>query len=275
MKEKEGDASTADEGHITRNGSSSGTAVLLATPPRRPISMAAPSLPKSGGSRPRGSRHASYGQPPRTTSSSRSSSKQRSASASVEDLERSHPPQRTGSIVIKEHPLPARREREGTEGEKTQMEGHRSFMGGMRRISLGGKHKRTQSSAPEPKVKAKARSKERPSTSTPATAVPFVSLIPDRSDDATPRPPSRIARPSIDDGLLPPIELQPPSPPRAPQSLAISHSEPTPSTLGIDTLLNPIPLKASFSTDTSHSTSTSTESGAPVSPTIRKPPASP
>ncbi|TCD70738.1 hypothetical protein EIP91_002114 [Steccherinum ochraceum] len=273
-KEKEGElgASASEDGHVTRNGSPQPGPSLLFGTPRRPTSMAIPNHPKSS-SRCRGSRHASYGQTPRTASSSRSSSKQRSASASVEEFEKNQHSQRGDkSIVIQEHPLPVRRE--GGEAEKAPTEGHRSFMGGMRRISLGSKHKRNQSTVPEPQTKSKprrSRSRERPSTSTAATAV---SMVPDRSDDATPRPPSRLTRPS-GDSLLPPIELQPPSPPRparAPHSLATSVSEPAPSIPGIESLLNPIPLKASSSGDTS----TSSDGGQPVSPTIRaRPPASP
>ncbi|KAH8091812.1 hypothetical protein BXZ70DRAFT_952323 [Cristinia sonorae] len=253
-KDKEKDAGTSGDDHPP---------ALLFGVPRRPTSMAVPNLPRSGDNRPRASRHASYGQRPRTGDSSRSSSKQRSASASVEDLDKGHPPQR---VIIQEHPLPARRDKEASGAEKS--EGHRGFMGGMRRISLAGKHKRAQSNVPEPPLQPIPRAVERPSTSTVATAIPF---FPDRSDDTTPRPPSRVARPSVDD-LLPPIELQPPSPPRprAPHALATSHSEPIPPVLGIEALLNPIPVRATSSIETS------SDSGPPLSPTARaKLPASP
>ncbi|KAJ3486042.1 hypothetical protein NLI96_g4531 [Meripilus lineatus] len=205
---------------------------LLFGAPRRPTSMAISSS-SSSKLRARTPRHASYGQQRSHTPSSRSSSKARSVSASAEDTDSHDGHTRRGRSrrdESKERPdLP------------TDHHGYRGFMGGVRRISLGNKNKRDVSNT---RVSSEHdHHHERQSTSTSHTAVP-PRLIPDRSDDATPRPHSRITRPSIDvgaheddDSLLPPIELQPPSPPRqrAPAALAASFSAPTP----IDSLLSP------------------------------------
>ncbi|KAI0752504.1 hypothetical protein C8Q80DRAFT_1217086 [Daedaleopsis nitida] len=163
--------------------------------PRRPVSMqVSVTNSSSGGSswsaRPPVPRHVSYndGRARRPkTPSSRGSSKQRSASASVEDVHR----MKKSSTATREtedhssdahHPMPP--DRPPTDEEK----GSRRFMGGIRRISLvGSKHKRTKSITADDKEK---RPKQHSSA------------------------PSRIVRSSQDTALLPPIELQPPSPPR-------------------------------------------------------------
>lgn len=83
------------------------------------------------------------------------------------------------------------------EKEKEEREGHRGFMSGVRRISLvsGKKHKRTKSTAT---VADEADKPQSPSSipQTPPLAMAMVMA------------------PSISSQLLPPIELQPPSPPR-------------------------------------------------------------
>ncbi|KAH9971274.1 hypothetical protein BJV74DRAFT_246190 [Russula compacta] len=112
-----------------------------------------------------------------------------------------------------------------SEGKEKEKEGHRGFMSGVRRISLvsGKKHKRTKSTA----TNADADEHQSPS-------IPQI-------------PPSMIAMtPSISSQLLPPIELQPPSPPRDQEldeprkSMASEHSVISTSdslTAGVESLL--------------------------------------
>ncbi|KAI0070816.1 hypothetical protein K474DRAFT_1669674 [Panus rudis PR-1116 ss-1] len=230
---------------------------LLFGAPRRPTSM---QVPPTSSSRPpsRKSRHASYGQPPpgRRTPRSRSSSNHRSASASVDDLGRS-----------------------SDHHSESQHEGNRSFMGGMRRISLSGKHKRTRSTAPgtHPVHEDRERELPRQSTSTSATALPV--LPPERGNDATPRPTARtrpsVERPSVEEILLPPIELQPPSPPRA-KPLQPSKSEPITQLRSIDSMMS---LKEGImqasATLSSASAIDITSSSPTPSPSRVKPPGSP
>ena len=84
----------------------------------------------------------------------------------------------------------------GKEKEKKKEEGHRGFMSGVRRISLvsGKKHKRTKSSGSTTIEDAD----EPPSPAVPQILTPSTLTV----------------TPSIAAQLLPPIELQPPSPPR-------------------------------------------------------------
>lgn len=221
-----------EEPHVPSRG-------LLFGTPRRPTSMAIPSTSSQGiVLRARVPRHASYGQQRPHTPSSRSSSKPRSVSASAEDVEShdSHSRSNRGHRDDPQahHELPP------------EHHGHRGFMGGMRRISQASKPKRSQSRT-RGSSEHDQHDRSLPSTSTSTTAVPH-RLIPDRSDDATPRPPSRVTRPSMDicshvddEDLLPPIELQPPSPPRhrAPAALSSSFSAPTPMVAITDSLLSP------------------------------------
>ncbi|KAI9461876.1 hypothetical protein F5148DRAFT_1214570 [Russula earlei] len=83
------------------------------------------------------------------------------------------------------------------EAKQMEKEGHRGFMSGVRRISLvsGKKHKRTKSAA------TIADADE--------TQVPSIPQIP---------PPIMAMIPGVSSQLLPPIELQPPSPPRGQES---------------------------------------------------------
>ena len=157
---------------------------------KRPASMQVP-LPI----RHRQHRHASYSQDQTEGRRSRASSVARSASDSVD------------SLVRKRSNGGMRRDREEV---KTPRGPRRSIEQG-RRMGVSGKRP--------------SGDRPRPSTSTTATAT--ARSIPDRAEDATPRPPSRIkGRPSmsldVDVSLLPPIELQPPSPPH----LATSGSDP-------------------------------------------------
>ena len=184
--------------------------------PRRPTSMQVASSNGSNSSaasswnnRPPVPRHVSYtdGRHRRpTTPSSRASSKPRSASASVEDVHRAKKSSTAASGRASSnerssdahgHAVPGVPPLEGDE------KGSRRFMGGIRRISLGGsKHKRTKSITPEEK-KLKT-----------VSAALVAQDAHESQDQSTPRPPSRTIRSSIDVPLLPPIELQPPSPPR-------------------------------------------------------------
>ncbi|KAH9927892.1 hypothetical protein B0H21DRAFT_894832 [Amylocystis lapponica] len=240
-RSKRDNASVALPGDISGavNGDDLPSSMLFLGTPRRPTSMqiTASSSSSSWDSRPSSApRHASYGQS--TAHRSRSSSKQRSASASVEDVTRAN-----RSVTIQEDPK--------HDGERDH--GSRRFMGGMRRISLGGstKHQRTKSSVP-------ADERKRPST---ASSVPD-SLTGD--DQSTPRPPSRVVR-SSQDGLLPPIELQPPSPSRLPAGAPVLAS--------IGSQLRPHP---SLEPSRSHPTLSSRGRASPLPPPISvTPPASP
>lgn len=216
-------------------------------------------------SRPRGSRNASYGG--RQTPSSRGSSVPRSASASVDDVSSKRLSHATSSIA---HDEDMRTPRKGR-GSFDPDPGSRSFMGGMRRISLSGKHKRSKASMHVTEKEEPLR----PSTSTTATAVPSRSS--EHGTDLTPRPPSRIMpRLSADAPLLPPIELQPPSPPREAATLSQSLLEPTAVSPGIDTILesttnSSIPSSAS-------GTATATQRSVLLASTLSspsKPPVSP
>lgn len=94
-------------------------------------------------------------------------------------------------------------------------------MGGMRRISLvGSKHKRRKSVVQDSVEKVK-RPGTASSTHDEAEKVKRADTASSAHDDTdttqdntTPRPPSRVVRSCHDVPLLPPIELQPPSPPR-------------------------------------------------------------
>ncbi|KAL7278383.1 hypothetical protein ACG7TL_008363 [Trametes sanguinea] len=200
--------------------------LLFGGTPRRPTSMqiSQSSSGSSWSTRPPVPRHASYGdgrhrRPVTPSSSSRASSKQRSASASVEDVHRGKKGSTTAMddrssdahSSVQHHdrpPLPLPPAASATESSATEKEkGSRRFMGGMRRISLvgSGKHKRNKSTAPDPKEP------DQPRPPSPLSKPPKPES--DLQDQSTPRPPSRVVR-SSQDILLPPIELQPPSPPR-------------------------------------------------------------
>ncbi|RPD53839.1 hypothetical protein L226DRAFT_540322 [Lentinus tigrinus ALCF2SS1-7] len=186
--------------------------------PRRPTSMQVSISNGSSGSswsnRPPVPRHVSYNdshsRPRRpATPSSRASSKQRSASASVEDVHRAKKSSTATRETCDDHSSDAHSSQPPEKPPLEDQKGSRRFMGGIRRISLvGSKHKRTKSITAEDKEKEKRP--KRPGTASSAHET-------DAShshDQSTPRPPSRVVRSSHDIPLLPPIELQPPSPPR-------------------------------------------------------------
>ncbi|KAI0668022.1 hypothetical protein C8Q78DRAFT_980460 [Trametes maxima] len=279
------------------DGSSVPTATLLFGGPRRPTSVQiAPSSSGGSGSgsswstKPPIPRHSSYGDGRHrrpTTPSSRASSKPRSASASVEDVNRG----KKGSTTTRETmddrssdahssthdrpPLPLPPPVEHPEKEK----GSRRFMGGMRRISLVGssKHKRTKSSAPEESKDTAPRLNK---ASHPPNPEPD-SL----HDQSTPRPPSRVVR-SSQDILLPPIELQPPSPPRhkpgrktppsgpatTPTRRSLTGARPTLEPSRSHPTLSP---RSSMSQTSSHETQLTTIPSPLPSPTRPKPSTSP
>ncbi|KAK7468890.1 hypothetical protein VKT23_003387 [Stygiomarasmius scandens] len=115
-----------------------------------------------------------------------------SAPSSTDDLPRSRSYSRSKS----------RDKRGGAE----EAEGSRSFMGSVRRISLVGRHKRTKSGVSLSGVEEGLRSSTEPPPPPP---------IPPQYDemDMDAEPPGT-RTPSRTSNLLPPIELQPPSPPR-------------------------------------------------------------
>jgi hypothetical protein len=122
------------------------------------------------------------------------------------------------------------RETQGASEEKEkEKDGHRGFMSGVRRISLvsGKKHKRTKSTT----TVADDTDEPQSPSSIPQTPPPAMPML---------------MAPSISSQLLPPIELQPPSPPRdqesdeprrsmASERSVISTSEPF--TAGFESLL--------------------------------------
>ena len=122
------------------------------------------------------------------------------------------------------------RETQGASEEKErEKDGHRGFMSGVRRISLvsGKKHKRTKSTT----TVADDTDEPQSPSSIPQTPPPAMPML---------------MSPSISSQLLPPIELQPPSPPRdqesdeprrsmASERSVISTSEPF--TAGFESLL--------------------------------------
>ncbi|KAF8837657.1 hypothetical protein BDN67DRAFT_983084 [Paxillus ammoniavirescens] len=194
----------SSSGEFTGEGSSSVSGGLGLGKPslaaaRRPTSM---QVPNGGASRfpSAGTRHASYGSSIGRTSSRVFSTP--TPTESVEDL----PPMPTAVL----------------------QEGSRSFMGSVRKISLvGGKgHKKKKSSVevvPLP----------------PLPPAPFQ----DRADDGNrTRAGYEGARvqiqPQMSD-LLPPIELQPPSPPRTINGMRASHSAPMNISDGIESLMIP------------------------------------
>ncbi|RDX40290.1 hypothetical protein OH76DRAFT_1413064 [Lentinus brumalis] len=187
------------------------SALLFGGTPKRPTSTSMQVSVSNGSSgsstRPPVPRHVSYNdsRPRRpVTPGSRGSSKQRSASASVEDVHRA---KKSSTRTFDDHSSDAHGCAPPEQPPLEEQKGSRRFMGGIRRISLGGsKHKRTKSITAEEHEKEKRP--QRPGTSSSAHET-------DAShDQSTPRPPSRVIRSSHDVPLLPPIELQPPSPPR-------------------------------------------------------------
>lgn len=250
------------------------SALLFGGNPRRPTSMQVSITNSSSGSswssRHPVPRHVSYtdGKARRpTTPSSRASSKQRSASASVEDVQRAKKSSTaTTRDTHDDHSSDVHQtafpEKPSTEEQK----GSRRFMGGIRRISLvGSKHKRTKSIITEDNDKGR-KPKLRPSTGSSTHEN-------DNVDQSTPRPPSRIVRSSLDVPLLPPIELQPPSPPRnkGPRKplMLDSANLATPTRNSIDRTLEPSrshPTLSSRSPAPSISASTSHDTALPTIP---------
>ena len=133
--------------------------------------------------------------------------------------------------------------------------GSRGVMGGMRRISLTGKHNQTKSIAhsvtdSSSTVERKSGERTRLHVSTSSSNAPAVPFLPTpiialaHENESTPRPTTR-ARPSTDQTrpnvvglLLQPIELQPPSHQYLGTSpIQTSQSEPISSLRGVDPLL--------------------------------------
>lgn len=187
-------------GELTGDGSSSTSGMMglgkpSLGPSRRPTSMQVPNgvtLATGTGSNrfaSTGTRHASYGSSIGRVSSSRVFSTP-TPTESMEDLP----------------PVPA----------LPLQEGSRSFMGSVRKISLGGgkKHKKRKSSVE-------------------VAYIPFAASLQNDTGgdegrahgadgDARMRTPPQVHTPD----LLPPIELHPPSPPRAINGMSIAHSIP-------------------------------------------------
>ncbi|KAF9270209.1 hypothetical protein L218DRAFT_939238 [Marasmius fiardii PR-910] len=110
-----------------------------------------------------------------------------------------------------------------------EKEGHRNFMGNVRRISLLGGHKRTKSGVSLVSV-------EEIGKAPPPMAQRNYSEDEPMNVDSESQSASRT--PSRSSGLLPPIELQPPSPPRFASDETIGRTAAS-SSANIDTLLSP------------------------------------
>ncbi|EMD36106.1 hypothetical protein CERSUDRAFT_96332 [Gelatoporia subvermispora B] len=184
--------------------------------PRRPMSMQVPGSRSSStrSKKPPLPRLASYGQHvgkrPSTAGSSRSSSRHGAPSVSVEDVRYTR-----GATDEEPEQAPRTPSKHAKAHKDDEPSGKRIF--GIRRISLAG-------STPK-----RSKQQER---GQPATAISTEKLA-DTQDEQTPRPPSRVMRSSFD-ALLPPIELQPPSPPR---TIPTSPSAPP----AIESMLRPKP----------------------------------
>ena len=272
--------------------------LLFGGTPRRPTSMhvsvAASSSGSSWSTRPPAvPRHVSYGDGRHrrpTTPSSRASSKQRSASASVEDVHRAKKSSTTTRETFDGHSSDAHSIPPPDKPPPEEEKGGRRFMGGMRRISLvGSKHKRRKSVAQDDVVKVK-----RPGTASSAHEDAEKMKHPDpmpsthdetdtAHDNTTPRPPSRVVRSSHEVPLLPPIELQPPSPPRPAGERRPPRLRPiTPPRTSLEHTLEPSRSHASLaSRSTQPSSAVSRETTLPTipsplpSPTRPKPSMSP
>ncbi|KAF4580023.1 hypothetical protein EYR36_001843 [Pleurotus pulmonarius] len=203
----------------------------------RPTSMYPQSSQSSGQGQPR---HASYGGAEVaksaesasrgvSTSSGRNNGKQRERSR-TRSVSRSK-----GKEAEQTGEVPKEKEKDGTRG----------FMGGMRRISLVGKHKRSKSAASlalvgESGATGASGSDEPSLPDLPKEALMMMSMHASReASDGTDGDAHKT--PSRTNVLLPPIELQPPSPPRQRASdITVSTSAPIGSIAsGMESLLTP------------------------------------
>ncbi|KAF9442540.1 hypothetical protein P691DRAFT_765119 [Macrolepiota fuliginosa MF-IS2] len=235
---------------------------------KRPMSMQGHRLPSTM-RQAATQRHASYG-----------TTKTRKPDASTDDLHgdvrdrkqstssRSVRPK--ARDVAKDDSKENQREKEGDKG-KEKADGNRGLLGNMRRLSLVGRHRRTKSGAsltnmemltetPTPATPTRpAKTPEEPPSLPPLPSLSEISI----SRPRTPRTPT-----SSSLALLPPIELQPPSPPR--------HNDTDNTTRPPNTLINPSvdsmlsPLSPSSSVPPP-SSSTSVSSSFPLSPMSKSP----
>ncbi|KAI1784116.1 hypothetical protein LXA43DRAFT_246834 [Ganoderma leucocontextum] len=271
--------------------------LLFGGTPRRPTSMHVSITASSSGSswstRPPGPRHVSYGDGRHrrpTTPSSRASSKHRSASASVEDVHRAKKSSTTTRETFDGQSSDAHSTAPHENPPAEEEKGGRRFMGGMRRISLvGSKHKRRKSGVQDDGKKVKrpgitsSTHDEAEKVKHPGTASSTHDDTDTTHDNTTPRPPSRVVRSSHDVPLLPPIELQPPSPPRPAGERRPPRLRPvTPPRTSLEHTLEPLHSHPSLgSRSTQASSAASRETTLPTissplpSPTRPKPSTSP
>ncbi|KAF8992512.1 hypothetical protein BDQ17DRAFT_1332263 [Cyathus striatus] len=194
-----------------------------------------------------------------------------------------------GEVVVKESVDEDREEKvKGREEKEKEKDGSRGFMGSVRRISLVGRHKRTKSgvsltgvvedtpSPPPhpPRIPSRSgtlRSKDsrthlrssigsRPSAdghlTRPSTDAPFTRPSTDKSEH--PRTPSKSQKTKA---LLPPIELQPPSPPRVHASSSAPPAGAAKEPMSSFSLLSPASSSSSvLTTPTSPNTKSPTSS---------------
>ncbi|KAG5640617.1 hypothetical protein DXG03_007903, partial [Asterophora parasitica] len=156
-----------------------------------------------------------------------------------------------------------------SEEKEKEKDGTRSFMGSVRRLSLVGRHKRTKSGVSLSNVAARldvvglgVGLRDETVTPTPKS-VAAAHASTNAAAAAQLQTPTKPTTQTGTHGLLPPIELQPPSPPR----LRPSQKRPQ-SNAG-----NNVPLERMLSPISSTSTIASTASAPPASPTSSPSPA--
>lgn len=247
---------------------------------KRPMSMQGHRLP-SAVRQAATQRHASYGTPKTKPDAStddlhedvrdRKRSTSRGARPNVRD-------------VAQEENKKNERERE-REREKEKEEGHRGFMGNMRRLSLVGRHKRTKSGASlaNMEVLASIPSEKSTAPAPPADSnpeePPSLPPLPSLSNINISRPRTPHTPSSSMPTLLPPIELQPPSPPR--NNTNTKNTTESINTLintGTDSMLSPLSSNSSVpppSTSTSGSSSSFPLPSIPKSPESLRSPTTP
>ncbi|KAF5349912.1 hypothetical protein D9756_009304 [Leucocoprinus leucothites] len=242
---------------------------------KRPMSMQPqPRLPS--GMHPATQRHASYGTTrPKKVAEVNTDDLHNHESESTRDRKQSSTSRNGGvrpksKAVVKEKESKENVRNIEREKERERDEGSRSFMGSMRRLSLVNRHRRNKSGASLMETMSRI-SAEAPTTSPPpplpsTSESPSLPPLPLMSDFHVPRPrtPHTPVSSSVP-SLLPPIELQPPSPPRPDGGPGIALSPNT------DSLLSPVSTTSSSvapattPTSASAGTSTSTLSSSPSS----------
>ncbi|KXN80822.1 hypothetical protein AN958_07258 [Leucoagaricus sp. SymC.cos] len=263
---------------------------------KRPMSMQGPRIPSTMVRPTQTQRHASYGTSPKPTAPSMDDLHESAPVLEPIARERKRSVVRPKARVVsreaakevtkldeRDNSKPAEAEKEEVK-PKEKDEGMRGFMGSMRRLSLVGRHRRNRSSASSvvnmdfTGVAGQSRTSIDVLSSTPASATmmvisdgpPLLPPLPPMEEMKIPRPKTprtptapTVPRSSSSGGiavpLLPPIELQPPSPPRKNAASAENaDSAATGGNSNLDSLLSPVSnMSASESVGPPTSASTS------------------